>query len=396
MCVYIYFHSPLVQKPFTSKPSMFSNMWSNIPSDLLANVFSFLPPDSLARARSVCRFWHTCADIYTSYPAPPGRRRHPAWFIALPTRSRGLFCYAYNPISDNWHVLSLEFVPGTVRPIAQIAGLVLFRPTSTTALQLAICNPFTRQYRPLPILNITRTNPVVGVIELDPAQHGPIPYFRVYVAGGTSEAPSGGASYEPTLEMYDSQHDTWQMIGSMPVEFAVRLTVWTPNESVYSNGVLYWVTSARAYTVMGFEIGTNKWTEVSVPLADLLEFATLVLRNGKLTLVGGTSGRDACIWQLGDGDTWRLIDKVPVELGLRFLCGKGSWGNTKCVGIDGVVCLYRVLGSGMILWREAVDKGKWEWFWVEGCFSMKGKQVQSFPIKGVLLHPNLSPSCILN
>uniref|UniRef100_A0A5B6YRH7 F-box domain-containing protein n=1 Tax=Davidia involucrata TaxID=16924 RepID=A0A5B6YRH7_DAVIN len=373
-------------------------MWNNLPFDLLADIFSFLSPDSLARAMSACRHWHTCAKAYTWNTAPSGtrRRRHPPWFVAFPTRNRALTCYAYNPVTDNWHVLTLDFVPGTVRPIASIGGLVLFRPTNTTALQLAICNPFTRQSRPLPVLNITRTNPAVGVLELGPTQHVPFPCFRVYVAGGMSEAPRGGASYEPTLEMYDSRRDAWQLVGPMPVEFAVRLTVWTPNESVFSNGVLYWMTSARAYSLMGFEIGTNVWMELSVPMADRLEFAALVPRNGQLTLVGGTCGGDACIWELGDGEIWGLIDKVPAELGMRFLGVKGSWGSTKCVGIDGAVCLYRDFGSGMVVWREVVDKGRWEWFWVEGCCSMRGKQVQNFPIKGVLLHPNLSPLCILN
>lgn len=207
-----------------------------------------------------------------------------------------------------------------------------------------------------------------------------------------SEAPRGSTSYETMLEMYDSQIDVWQIIGQMPVEFAVRLTVWTPNESVYSNGIIYWMTSARAYSVMGFEIGPNTWTEFTVPMADRLEFAALVRRNEKLTLVGGTSGADAFLWELSDGDTWNSIGKVPVELGRRFLGGKVGWGSTKCVGIDGAVCLYKDLGSGMVVWREDVEKRKWEWIWVDGCCSIRGKQVQNFPIKGVLLHPNLASS----
>ncbi|KAE9467814.1 hypothetical protein C3L33_00320, partial [Rhododendron williamsianum] len=220
------------------------------------------------------------------------------------------------------------------------------------------------------------------------------PSIQGYVAGGMSEAPRGSSSYETTLEMYDSRMDAWRIIGPMPVEFAVRLTVWTPNESVHSNGIIYWMTSARAYSVMGFEIGTNTWRELSVPMADRLEFATLVWRNEKLTLVGGTCVEDAFVWELSGDDTWSLIGKVPAELGRRFLGGKVGWGSTKCVGIDGAVCLYKDLGSGMVVWREDVEKGRWEWIWVDGCCSMRGKQVQNFPIKGVVLHPNLGTSCL--
>lgn len=368
-------------------------MWSNLPFDLLAKIFSFLSPDSLACARSACRHWHTCAERYPLAP-PPYDKHHQAWFLALPTRNRVQRCYVHNPVIGNWHVLSLDFLPDPIRPVASIGNLILVRPTNCTILQLALCNPFTRQFRYLPTLNITRTNPAVGVVTLESDQHGPNPHFRVYVAGGMSE---GGATYENKLEMYDSVDDTWHIMGLMPMEFAVRLTVWTPNESVYSNGVLYWMTSARAYTAMGFEIGSNTWRELSIPMADRLEFAALMWRNGSLTLVGGTSGGDACVWELNEGDdSWGLIEKVPNQLGLKFVGGKRSWGNnTKCVGSEGAICLYRELGSGMVVWRENEEKGKWEWLWVEGCHFIKGKQVQNLPIKGIFLHPNLAPSCIL-
>ncbi|KAJ0833984.1 putative kelch-type beta propeller [Helianthus annuus] len=117
-------------------------------------------------------------------------------------------------------------------------------------------------------------------------------------------ASSGAASYEPTLETFDSKSNKWTVIGSMPVEFAVRLTVWTPNESVYSNGVLYWMTSARAYSIMGFEIGSNKWAELSVPMGDTLEFATLITRVGKLAVIGGVHGGYVVVWERGDDGEW--------------------------------------------------------------------------------------------
>lgn len=364
-------------------------MWSNLPFDLLANIFSFLPADSLALASSVCKHWHTCV---TAYPATAAGARNPPWFVALPVRNRGHTCYTHNPIIDTWHGLFLGFLPHAIRPVASIGGLVLLRSTTSTTLQLAICNLFTKRYWSLPMLNIARTNPAVGVVfGLDESPDVRFSSFRVYVAGGMSEAPSGGAAYEPTLEMYDSWHDRWDIIGRMPVEFAVRLTVWSPNESVYSGGVLYWMTSARAYSVMGLDIESNSWRELSVPMAERLEFAALVRWNGRPTLVGGTCNEGACIWELGEGDTWELVEKIPIELGMRLLGVKGSWESTKCVGSDGALCLYRDLGSGMVVWRE-VEKGRWEWLWVEGCCSVGGKQVQNIPIKGLLLHPNLATS----
>ncbi|CAN4086375.1 unnamed protein product [Withania somnifera] len=371
-------------------------MWSNLPFDLLANIFSYLSPDSLARAKSACKSWHTCANNSASWATLSQRMSHPPWFIALPTRNHGHFIYAHNPTDDSWHLLPLNFIPNPIRPIAAIGGLILLREATTTALQLAICNPFTRQFRQLPKLNVTRTNPAVGIIQLNSTD------FKVYVAGGMSEASSTGrgASYEPSLEVYDSVREKWTTISSMPMEFAVRLTVWTPNESVYCDDVLYWITSARVYTVMGFEIVNKNWRELSVPMADRLEFAALVPRNGKLSLVGGSSDAGACIWELSENNNWRIIERVPQELGSRLLGGKGRWGsiNTRCVCIAGALCLYRDLGSGMVLWRECAknDTSKWEWHWIEGCGSIKGIKLQKFPIKGLLLHPYLASSSFLN
>ncbi|XP_060205120.1 F-box protein At5g49610-like [Lycium barbarum] len=371
-------------------------MWSNLQFDLLSNIFSYLSPDSLARAKSTCKSWHICVNNSASWAMLPRRMIHPPWFIALPTRNHGHFIYAHNPSNNSWHLLPLDFIPNPIRPIGAINGLILLRETTTTTLQLAICNPFTRQFRHLPKLNVSRTNPAVGVIELNSAN------FKVYVAGGLREARSveGGASasYEPTLEVYDSIYDSWKTIESMPMEFVVRLTVWTSNESAYCDGVLYWISSARDYTVIVFEIGKKNWRELSVPMADRLEFAGLVPRNGKLNLVGGTSDAGACIWELSEGNNWRMIEKVPQELGARLLGGKGRWGsiNTKCVCIAGAMCLYRDLGSRMVVWRECARNSKWEWHWIEGCDTIKGMKSQTFPIKGLLLHPCLASSSFLN
>ncbi|KAH6758753.1 hypothetical protein C2S51_018988 [Perilla frutescens var. frutescens] len=363
-------------------------MWSNLPFDLLANIFSYLSPDSLARARAACRTWHATAEQAVCL-----RIRHPPWFVALPTRSWGLrSCYAHNPIQDNWHALNLDSTTTPIKPIATISGLILLKVVAAaTSLHLAICNPFTNQFRALPALRVPRTNPAVGVVLGGDDRNGT--GFKIYVAGGMSEAASGGgAAYQPTVEMYDSFGGEWRVIGAMPVEFAVRLTVWTPNESVYLNGMLYWMTSARAYSVMGFSISSNMWRELSVPMADRLEFAALVPRKGRLAVVGGTCGGGGCVWELGGDDSWVVVGEVPFELGVGLLGEKMNWGCVKCVGIDGAICLYRDLGSGILLWREErknnnTTNNKWEWLWIHGCSSL-----HTFPIKGMLLQPNLARS----
>ncbi|GJW26311.1 ulp1 protease family, C-terminal catalytic domain-containing protein [Tanacetum coccineum] len=184
----------------------------------------------------------------------------------------------------------------------------------------------------LPHLQKSRTNLAVGVRE-DFTNH-----FKMYVAGGMSEAANGGAaSYEPTLEVFNSKSNKWMVMGSIPVEFAVRLTVWTPNENVYK--------------------------ELGVPMGDTLEFATLVPCDGKVAVVGGTHDGNVLVWELGDGDEWILIERMPLELAKRF-----AGSSTKCAGIEGGVCLYKDIDSAMVVWRRVKNhKNKWEWCSIDGC-----------------------------
>ncbi|XXG55969.1 hypothetical protein AAC387_Pa03g3511 [Persea americana] len=366
-------------------------MWNDIPLDLLSHVFSFLSPDSLASSTSTCKHWHTCAKTSSSYPSI-SQQQQPPWFVAIThSRNRTSLCYAYNPSLNRWHHLPLDFFPDhPLRPLAPVGPLLLCRPSPSPSLSLLLCNPFTKQFRPLPNLNLARANPALGVVLVGPSSSS----FQLYAAGGMSDAPCGGASFVPTLEMYDSRTDTWADLGPMPVEFAVRLTVWTPNESVCSGGVLYWMTSARAYSVMGFKLGLRTWREVKAPMADRLECAALVSRSGRLALFGGTCGGKAYVWELGVGDVWAVVAVVPLELGRRFLGGRMKWASTKCVGGDGAVYLYRDLGCGMLVWKEVSLGGVWEWFWVEGCSKVRDVGVPKVPIRGLLLYPSLDSSCM--
>ncbi|KAK9141667.1 hypothetical protein Syun_011067 [Stephania yunnanensis] len=367
-------------------------MWSCTPFDVLSKIFSYLSPDSLASASSTCKHWHIC---FKSYPlnSATNKPQHPPWFLAMSTRSISSCCYAHDMDRDRWHSLPLDFLTDPVRAISAIGSFILCRQSaSSTPLQLGLCNPFTKQLKLLPPLTTLRINPAIGVVFGTRDKKGTFEdenQFRIYVAGGMGEGPKGGASYEPTLEVYESVKNKWESVGWMPVELAVRLTVWTPNESVYSQGALYWITSARAYSVMCLEIESKQWKEVKVPMADKLEFASLVRRKERVVLVGGTSEGEVCLWELVVKEAnWVLIERVPSELGQRFL---GSWCSTKCVGSGEAVYLYGgELGTGMLVWRAVLESGgKWEWFWVDGwCSSIRG--VPSFPIKGLLIYPSLN------
>lgn len=140
-------------------------MWNNLPFDVLINIFSFLSADSLAIARSTCKNWNLCSK--TCYTLT----NHQAWFLALPIRNQKPCCYVQNPVLNIWYELSLEFLPFPSRAVSPIGSLLLLKISHYTTLQLAICNPFSRQFSCLPHLNISRTNPAVGVVILNHGVH---------------------------------------------------------------------------------------------------------------------------------------------------------------------------------------------------------------------------------
>ncbi|KAJ4778276.1 Galactose oxidase/kelch repeat superfamily protein [Rhynchospora pubera] len=352
-------------------------MWNELPFDILSHIFSFLPPNSLAHAICVCKHWHYCSRL----PAFPPRFL--SWFLAMPFwRPRSTCCYARDPDQGTWYSLPMDF---TAEPILLVSyltgGLVLCRFASPALLRLAVCNPFTRQILALPDLLASRYKPVIGVIT--GTDSNSLSYYIVIVAGGTYDA-----SYESTLEMYDSRRggDGWRLVGPMPIEFAVRLTVWTPNESVHTDdGFLYWITSARAYSVVRLDLACWAWREVKLPMADRLDWAAIFKRrNGRLGLMGGSVGAMGQVWELDMQacDEWRTVSTVPSDLDMPF--GRGS---IKCAGAGDAAYLYSDLGSDMLVWSET--EGKEGWNLVEGR-SNSGINFSFF--KAVSIHPSLSRS----
>ncbi|KAF3335275.1 F-box only protein 6-like protein [Carex littledalei] len=357
-------------------------MWNELPLDALSHIFSFLPPNSLARALCACKHWYYCGRIPLFPP------RYSPWFLAMPSchGHHSTCCYAHDPDLGQWYSLPMDFNPEPIRLVSYLsAGLLLCRFTLSASLRLVVCNPFTRQIRSLPDLLFSRSNPAIGVITGNDNGNASLFYYIIIVAGGAS-----GSSYKSTLEMYDSRRggDGWRLVGPMPIEFSVRLTVWTPNESVHTDDrFLYWMTSARAYSVVRLNLACWVWSEVKLPMADRLTWAAIFKRkNGRLGLMGGSTETIGQVWELDmtTGNEWGNVSKVPLDLERQF-----GQGGIKCAGVGDAVYLYRDLGSDMLVWSEI--EGRQGWNLVEGRSNL-GISVPFF--KAASIHPSLSRSLI--
>ncbi|CAI9095216.1 OLC1v1031103C1 [Oldenlandia corymbosa var. corymbosa] len=192
-------------------------MWNDLPSDLLAQILSFLPADALACAKSVSRNWNRCPDDYLDMLECRRQCNHPPWFLPGPR----------------------ELIPW---------------------------------HDELEIMNVAVG--VVGELSMDSGQF----QIRIFVVAGAENLArsKNGSGYDFTTHMYDSHSDLWAIVGPVPKKYLASLSERKiDGEGLYANGVLYWINSVGGrgrYTLIALEITTHKWKESCLPTKERICF----------------------------------------------------------------------------------------------------------------------------
>lgn len=252
--------------------------------------------DNVIRSSSVCRDWElyitskSFIKLWRKYYGSQG----PPWLFALSTYNYRGCCSAYNPILNKWYSIPLLFLPKSLRiPVTAIGGFLLVKGSSIGGFQhFVVCNLISKQWRNLSPLHKPRSSSLISLIErglnLDDNNGGG---FQIIVAGGRSQDANG---YEPSIELYDSMVDSWNVVEEVPCEYVVRLALWTPNDTIYCNGTIYCITSTKPYSIITFDFVNGVWSEVMVPRAPYLLCPFLVQRRNRLTLFGGVGSPRDC------------------------------------------------------------------------------------------------------
>lgn len=367
-------------------------LWIHMPQDLLGQILSRTSIDNVIRSSSVCKEWESYirSGAFIKLWKSAWPYQGPPWLFAVSKYNCRDCCCAYNPIANRWYSIPLCFLPPSIRfPVAAIGQQLLIKGSSTGSHHLAVCNPIAKKWRLLPALHRPRLNPCICGIEskFGPTdKYGCDSSFQVIVAGGSSQ---NGNSYEPTIEIYDSCADSWHVIGEVPCEYAVRLAVWTPNDTVYCNGVIYFLTSARPYSIIAFDLVKGTWSEVMVPRPQQLMCSFLIKRRGRLTLVGGLGSPKKCkclnIWEL-QGDGWPEIETMPGEVFNRFFGEKADF-DYKCAGSGDCLYFFRDYHTEILV-CELFENQRANWRWIS-CFSFVGSKFPRFSFRGMLIQPGL-------
>ncbi|EFJ05965.1 hypothetical protein SELMODRAFT_272238 [Selaginella moellendorffii] len=356
-------------------------LWHSLPEDIMDKVFAFMPIESLVAAGLVCKSWNSRIKssnfqrVYRSTPA-----REAPWLLACSYNCRDKSC-AFSPTLNKWLNVSLAFLPPYMRfPLAAIGGLIFMRAGLSNLGMLAVCNPIMQTWKELPQMTYKRFNSLVGVFQVDDSSG-----YRIIVAGGTSEC---GGDYECSTEIYDSRTDSWTVLGAIPRYYTVKITVWT-SKTVFCQGTLYCLTSARPYNLMSYNLGTRLWSEMKVPRPACLYSSFLLKRKEKLLLVGGVGTDRVCerihLWELQvESQQWLDKDQMPQHYFQMFYESKGDF-DLKCAGSGDLIYFFKSSHSGMLVCDLSTTPASWQW--LPSC-PFSNHDIK-FALRGLFLNPRL-------
>lgn len=239
----------------------------HLPDDLLVLILARLPVKPLFRCRSVCKF-------FCSLPSDPHfARLHRrvssedatvVMDLREPSSGEAHFSLACVDGSGGFTELSLRFLNDRVRVRASCNGLLCCASIPSRGVYY-VCNPVTREFRPLPRTRETPPNryhpddeaTLVG-LAVDPSE--PDGSFSVVLAG--YYRPFGHRPFDQLVCLvYDSKLNAWRRFMSHWWDEFSRMN---RNQAVFASGSLHWLTRSCSYLLV-FDLGNEAWRKIPLP-----------------------------------------------------------------------------------------------------------------------------------
>ncbi|KAL2607768.1 hypothetical protein R1flu_026341 [Riccia fluitans] len=292
---------------------MDTEIWSNIPENLIEAILPHLPLHALLRFRAVCQKWNSILNSPTFlsswHQGPLGYHKKELESPWLIFRGSARECVGFNPSLGRWINIPLNFLPSSrIRVVATVGGLLCVRRRDNSLL---VCNPFTKTYVSLTSKPRRWKYPIVGMVRVKSPERPDS--YRVIVAGS-----HGFPASNLTTEVYDSTTRKWRVIRSRPPRHHFQ------TNAVYCNGNLY---SAGFSVIMVYDVEKEIWREMRGP--PVTQHTNLIMPHicecrGRLLMVEvvseGFTMRRVFIWEndqksrdLPDG-VWVKIDSMPDHL----------------------------------------------------------------------------------
>uniref|UniRef100_A0A1D1Y4N3 F-box protein At5g49610 n=1 Tax=Anthurium amnicola TaxID=1678845 RepID=A0A1D1Y4N3_9ARAE len=298
----------------------------HLPDDLLVLILARLPVKALFRCRSVCRF-------FCNLPSDPhfarlhhrmSRGDETVMVDLREPLGRTHSTLACVDASGGLSELSLRFLNDRVRVRASCNGLLCCASVPSYGVYY-VCNPVTREFRPLPRTRETPPNryhpddeaTLVG-LAFDPSESDG--EFSVVLAG--YYRPFGHRPFDRLVCLiYNSKMNAWRRFLSTWFDEFSRMN---RNQVVFAGGSLHWLTRSCSY-VLVLDLGDEVWRKISLP-GEIASGAFGASRVYLLEFEGAVSVVQMseawmCTWVLEDyeREKWVLVDRLHLRCIMGFV-----------------------------------------------------------------------------
>lgn len=369
-------------------------VWSKVPDDIAASIFSRLTVYDIIRAACACRRFRSLTASHKFLCCLSDSPRPNLLLLAAPLHLLGSE-WAYDPTLDAWIKLSLAFLqpslPDFSYPVASSGGLLCFG----SGRDFVVCNPITKSWRKLPKVPL-----VVDMVE-----------------NGQSFRMSFGEDFEQAFGLkWDSITGTYEFVminhptsgwgSSKMISYSSSLLQWRGQPALVTaepcklqsinivscNSGFYSLWKKGSSLVVYFSSSSSEgiWNEIEAPdCSSTLLNAHLMDRHGSLYMVGGVGSiwlRDDMwerptsirIWKLDlQSKHWMEVTRMPSPV-LHDFHQYIDFDQLKCCGKDDVIYL-KSPSSGVLMYDFTMSAWKW----------LKDLDID-MDLGGLILEPSLS------
>ncbi|CAN0905692.1 F-box/kelch-repeat protein At5g43190 [Linum grandiflorum] len=345
---------------------MDSTIWKALPEELLDQVLSLLPLQTLFNLRPTCKRIRSLilSPYFISNYSSSSSSSQPFFsFLLLSHPHFGSHRFAvYDSFLRRWRNFPLPlsaFLPfrtsSSFSLLASAKGLLCFsRPSSTSpssSSSFLICNLLTRSTRVIKFPNYPLANHSITLV---PTRSG----YKIFtLCPGTSTS----------VFVYDSADRQWHQSESTTPNIKAN---YHRREGVICDGSLYFNTG-EPYSIVGYDLETRRWDVLAggIPGRDRMVFTRLVSDGEKkMYLIGGIAtywiSSGVKVWELDGERNWVEIGSLPEEVCRKFVgvCYH-NYEHVYCMWHRGMICLC------CYTWPEILyyDVAAREWGWLPKC-----------------------------
>ncbi|KAK9035121.1 hypothetical protein V6N11_077170 [Hibiscus sabdariffa] len=285
-----------------------------LPQELILDILSRLPAQSLVQSRSVSRAWRILirdkALVNKHFNRLLGN--DPTFILKIrdqPAQNQLYFGDFSSDMTIMTKKLTMPPLP-SFHLVSSCNGLLCLRGTHASFGLICIYNPFTRDYIELPKLIAKHPSHHVGVLGfgLD-ATTDKYKVVEVLYKGITRrDFTSSSPSVESVVHILSVGSPTWRNLGSFPFHF-----MWQKSQ-VLVNGKLHWMSypdkNNAANLIMSFDLADEQFQEVPMPdcISSDRELHELVVLQGCLSAVSfDEDNKELEIWvmkEYGERECW--------------------------------------------------------------------------------------------